>query len=200
MPIIVAINKIDKPGADPTRVKNELMEHGLVAEEYGGDTIMVEVSAKKQINIKDEITLPYTIYPADTTQRAFRWESSDENVLTVDQYGKITAKGLGTASITITSIYNENVKDTKSIYVKGYDIEYDVAPNTSNAQLLEYVPVDYRTRGCLYEVTDIDGNYITDSLWNIEWPIRRIAHVKCSYPIKDVKFTFNGNKLVSRVR
>lgn len=51
VPIIVAINKIDKPGADPTRVKNELMEHGLVAEEYGGDTIMVEVSAKKQINI-----------------------------------------------------------------------------------------------------------------------------------------------------
>lgn len=51
VPIIVAINKIDKPGADPTRVKNELMEYNLVAEEYGGDTIMVEVSAKKQINI-----------------------------------------------------------------------------------------------------------------------------------------------------
>ena len=51
VPIIVAINKIDKPGADPSRVKNELMEHGLVSEEYGGDTIMVEVSAKKNLNI-----------------------------------------------------------------------------------------------------------------------------------------------------
>ena len=51
VPIIVAINKIDKPGADPSRVKNELMEHCLVSEEYGGDTIMVEVSAKKNLNI-----------------------------------------------------------------------------------------------------------------------------------------------------
>ncbi len=49
--IIVAINKIDKPGANPDRVKQELTEHGLVSEEWGGDTICVEVSAKKRINI-----------------------------------------------------------------------------------------------------------------------------------------------------
>ncbi len=53
VPIIVAINKIDKPGANPERVKQELMEHGLVPEEYGGDNIMVPVSAKKQIGIND---------------------------------------------------------------------------------------------------------------------------------------------------
>lgn len=53
VPIIVAINKIDKPGANPDRVKQELMEHGLVPEEYGGNTIMVPVSAKKQIGIDD---------------------------------------------------------------------------------------------------------------------------------------------------
>ena len=53
VPIIVAVNKIDKPGANPANVKNELMEHGLVPEEYGGDTIMVEVSAKKNIGISD---------------------------------------------------------------------------------------------------------------------------------------------------
>ena len=53
VPIIVAVNKIDKPGANPANVKNELMEHGLVPEEYGGDTIMVEVSAKKKIGISD---------------------------------------------------------------------------------------------------------------------------------------------------
>ncbi len=53
VPIIVAVNKIDKPGANPDRVKQELMEHGLVPEEYGGDTIMVPVSAKQQIGIDD---------------------------------------------------------------------------------------------------------------------------------------------------
>lgn len=45
IPIIVAINKIDRPSADPNRVKQELMQHKLVSEEWGGDTIIVEVSA-----------------------------------------------------------------------------------------------------------------------------------------------------------
>ncbi len=49
--IIVAINKIDKDGANPDRVKQELTEHGLVPEEWGGDVICVEVSAKKKQNI-----------------------------------------------------------------------------------------------------------------------------------------------------
>ena len=52
VPIIIAINKIDKPGADPNRVKQELTEYGLVPEEWGGDTIMVEVSAKAGINLE----------------------------------------------------------------------------------------------------------------------------------------------------
>ena len=49
--IIVAINKIDKEGANPDRVKQELVEYELVPEEWGGDTVVVEVSAKKNINI-----------------------------------------------------------------------------------------------------------------------------------------------------
>ncbi len=49
--IIVAINKIDKDGANPDRVRQELTEHGLVPEEWGGDTICVEVSAKQKLNI-----------------------------------------------------------------------------------------------------------------------------------------------------
>lgn len=51
VPIIVAINKIDKPGADSSRVKNELMAHDIVVEEFGGDVISVEISAKQKINI-----------------------------------------------------------------------------------------------------------------------------------------------------
>ena len=51
VPIIVAINKIDKEGAQPDRVKNELMNYNLVPEEYGGDTIMVPVSAIKGENL-----------------------------------------------------------------------------------------------------------------------------------------------------
>jgi translation initiation factor IF-2 len=51
VPIIVAINKIDKPDADPDRVRNELLTHGLVPEELGGDIIVVEVSAKARINL-----------------------------------------------------------------------------------------------------------------------------------------------------
>jgi len=52
-PIIVAINKIDKEGANPDRVKQELMKYDLVPEDYGGDTICVPVSAKKGIGIED---------------------------------------------------------------------------------------------------------------------------------------------------
>ena len=51
--IIVAINKMDKPGADPERIKQGLTEYGLVAEEWGGETIFVPVSAKKREGIEN---------------------------------------------------------------------------------------------------------------------------------------------------
>jgi translation initiation factor IF-2 len=51
VPILVAINKIDKPGANPAAIKSKLMEQGLVAEDLGGDTIYVEVSAKTKVGI-----------------------------------------------------------------------------------------------------------------------------------------------------
>ncbi|MDY4078323.1 MAG: translation initiation factor IF-2 [Clostridium sp.] len=51
VPIVVAINKIDKPGANIDKVKQELTEYGLVSEDWGGDTICVPVSAKKGINL-----------------------------------------------------------------------------------------------------------------------------------------------------
>jgi len=52
VPILVAINKIDKPGAQPDRVKQQLSDRGLIPEDWGGDTIMVEVSAKTGANIE----------------------------------------------------------------------------------------------------------------------------------------------------
>ncbi|MEZ5877186.1 MAG: translation initiation factor IF-2 [Tepidamorphaceae bacterium] len=51
VPLIVAINKMDKPGADPTRVRNELLQHEVVVESLGGDTLEVEVSALKGTNL-----------------------------------------------------------------------------------------------------------------------------------------------------
>ncbi|MDE0778227.1 MAG: translation initiation factor IF-2, partial [Nocardioides sp.] len=51
VPIVVAINKMDKPEADPTKVKGQLTEYGLVPEEYGGDAMFVEVSAKAGLNL-----------------------------------------------------------------------------------------------------------------------------------------------------
>lgn len=56
VPIVVAINKIDRYGANPERVMQELMEHGLVPEQYGGDTIMVPVSAKTGEGVEELLT------------------------------------------------------------------------------------------------------------------------------------------------
>ncbi|GGP48382.1 translation initiation factor IF-2 [Saccharothrix coeruleofusca] len=50
-PIVVAVNKIDKEGANPAKIRQQLTEYGLVAEEYGGDTMFVDISAKQGINI-----------------------------------------------------------------------------------------------------------------------------------------------------
>jgi len=51
VPIVVAINKIDKEGANPDKIRQQLTEYGLVAEEYGGDTMFVEISARQLTNI-----------------------------------------------------------------------------------------------------------------------------------------------------
>ena len=51
VPIVVAVNKVDKPEADPTRVRQQLSDHGLIPEEWGGDTVFVDVSAKERTNL-----------------------------------------------------------------------------------------------------------------------------------------------------
>ena len=54
VPIIVAVNKCDKPDANPDKVLQELIEHGLIAEKWGGDTICVEISALQKTHKKIE--------------------------------------------------------------------------------------------------------------------------------------------------
>ncbi|HEX3812640.1 MAG TPA: translation initiation factor IF-2 [Mycobacteriales bacterium] len=51
VPIVVAVNKVDKEGANPAKIRQQLTEYGLVAEEYGGDTMFVDVSAKQRLNL-----------------------------------------------------------------------------------------------------------------------------------------------------
>ena len=53
VPIVVAVNKIDKEGADPAKVRAQLTEYGLVAEEFGGQTLFVDVSAKQGLHLED---------------------------------------------------------------------------------------------------------------------------------------------------
>ena len=53
VPIVVAVNKIDKEGADPTKIRSQLTEYNLVAEDFGGDTMFVDISAKQGTNIEN---------------------------------------------------------------------------------------------------------------------------------------------------
>ncbi|MBZ4296135.1 translation initiation factor IF-2, partial [Mycobacterium tuberculosis] len=53
VPIVVAVNKVDKPDANPEKIRGQLTEYGLVPEEYGGDTMFVDVSARENLNIDD---------------------------------------------------------------------------------------------------------------------------------------------------
>ena len=53
VPIVVAVNKIDKEGANPEKIRGQLTEYGLVPEEYGGDTMFVDISAKQHLNIDE---------------------------------------------------------------------------------------------------------------------------------------------------
>lgn len=75
IPIIVAVNKIDKPGANPDKVKQELTEYELVPEEWGGDTIFVNVSAKQKLGIEELLEMILLVsevneYKANPNKRA----------------------------------------------------------------------------------------------------------------------------------
>ncbi len=66
VPIVVAVNKVDKEGANPAKIRQQLTEYNLVAEEYGGDTMFVDVSAKQRLGIDE----PARGHPADRRRGA----------------------------------------------------------------------------------------------------------------------------------
>lgn len=66
VPIVVAINKIDKPEANPDRIKQQLTEYGLVCDDWGGDTFCVPISAKKRTNL-DKL-LETVLFQADVLE------------------------------------------------------------------------------------------------------------------------------------
>ena len=70
VPIVVAVNKIDKPGANPDKVRGQLTEFGLVPEEYGGDTMFVDISAKQNLNVDKLLEAVLLTADADLDLRA----------------------------------------------------------------------------------------------------------------------------------
>lgn len=78
-PIIVAINKIDKPSAKPDRVKQQLADLGLIPEEWGGDTIMVEISAKTGLNV-DQL-LEMILLVAEMNELVADYEATPQGVV-----------------------------------------------------------------------------------------------------------------------
>jgi translation initiation factor IF-2 len=79
VPIVVAINKVDRENADPNRVRQELSEQGLVPEEWGGDTIMVEISALQNLGVED--LLEQLLVVADVEELAANPERRAQGVV-----------------------------------------------------------------------------------------------------------------------
>ncbi len=70
LPFVVAINKIDKPGADPERVRSSLSQYNIISEAWGGDTVMVEISAKQNLHI--DVLLDSLLLVADVQQDSIK--------------------------------------------------------------------------------------------------------------------------------
>ena len=82
VPIVVAVNKIDKEGANPEKIRGQLTEYGLVPEEYGGDTMFVDISAKQHLHI-DEL-LEAVLLTADAALDLRADPSSDARGVTIE--------------------------------------------------------------------------------------------------------------------
>ena len=86
VPIIVAVNKMDKPNANPERIKQQLTEHGLVAEEWGGDTICVLVSAKAKQGIEE--LLDTVLLVAEMNELKANYDCSARGIIVESELSK----------------------------------------------------------------------------------------------------------------
>ena len=110
VPIIIALNKIDKPGANPDHVKQQLADHDVVIEEYGGDVICVPVSAKKNIGIKD--LLEMILLVADIQDLKANPKGPAQGVI-------IEARMAASSGVTASALVQEGTLKVGDIIVAG---------------------------------------------------------------------------------
>src|SRR5690625_7756426 len=82
IPVVVAVNKIDKPEAAPDKIRGQLTEYGLVPEEYGGDTMFVDISAKAGTNI--DALLEAVVLTADADLELTAIPENDAQGVSID--------------------------------------------------------------------------------------------------------------------
>ena len=110
VPIIVAVNKIDKPGNDPERVKHELLSHNVVAEDLGGDVMFVPVSAKAKLNL-DKLE-EAILLQAEVLELTAAYEGKSSGVVIESRIDP--AKG-----VVATLLVLEGTLDTSDLIVVG---------------------------------------------------------------------------------
>jgi translation initiation factor IF-2 len=110
VPLVVALNKIDKPNANPDFVKQQLADHGVVIEEYGGDVVCVPVSAKKNIGISD--LLEMILLVADLQDLRANPRGQTQGVI-------IEARVDPASGVTSTALVQEGTLDIGDILVVG---------------------------------------------------------------------------------
>ena len=91
----------------------------IAPQEVVAPTAITVAPASATLDINDVVSIAAALAPANTTNKAITWESSDTSVATVDEQGNVTAKAAGTATITATSVADTSLTDTCSITVNS---------------------------------------------------------------------------------
>ena len=97
VPIVVAVNKVDKEGANPGKIRQQLTEYNLIAEEYGGDTLFVDVSAAKGTGIDNLIEAILLTADAAIDLRAIH--DDDARGVAIEAHHIVTGKQIGRAHV-----------------------------------------------------------------------------------------------------
>src|SRR5438093_652775 len=168
VPILVALNKMDKPDANPDRVKNSLAERGLVPEAWGGDTIFVEVSAKKKTGL--DTLLEMILLQAEVLELRANPARLAKGIV-IEALGIIIRADVqGSAEAIADAVERLGTEAVKPhVLLKGVGgvtendvqlaaasnaiiIGFNVRPEAKAATLAEREGVDIRTYSIIYEV------------------------------------------------